>query len=194
MIKKIISLFLVLFSLWGVGFLWFVTIIPTSLDKKNEKADAIVVLTGGALRLEHGFELLANKRAAKLFISGVEDSVKLNELLYAKEYRQFTDKISAKDVILGYKARSTRGNAEEIYEWVRKENIHKILLVTGNYHIPRSVKEIKNTSTELEIISEPVFPTPFENNNWFISQDGIRLMLSEYNKYLLVSLRLLFLP
>jgi len=156
-------------------------------NEETQSADAIVVLTGGALRLEHGFELLAEKKAEKLFISGVEDSVKRSELLH--EYSKYTSHIHPTDVYLGYKARSTKENAEEIKEWVAKEHIHTILLVTGNYHIPRSILEIHHLIPDVSITAEPVFPHGFENHHWWGYQDGIRLMLSEYMKYLLVLFR-----
>ena len=55
---------------WLFGFLVFAQKIPDRVQKPKKKTDAIVVLTGGSLRLEAGLELLAQKYAKKLFVSG----------------------------------------------------------------------------------------------------------------------------
>ena len=172
--------------MWLGGFLWFLSLIPAQETQETRKADAIIVLTGGALRLERGFELLAQNAAPKLFISGVEDSVTLNELLHAKEYRHLTENASANNVILGYKARTTTGNALEVAEWVKKENVKTILLVTGNYHLPRSIYQIKHLSPSLSLMAEPVFPGHFSSYQWWYYPDSRKLMISEYHKYVYV--------
>ncbi len=176
--------FLVLLALlWAIGLGWFVIQIPMQPSDNTEHTDAIVVLTGGALRLEHGFELLAAQRADRMFISGVEDGVSLPSLLKKKEYHAFEDRINAASITLGYKARSTLGNAEETAEWIAREHIKSIRLVTGNYHIPRSVFELHQTVPDLIIVADPVFPGHFEHNGWWRSGDSVRLVLLEYHKY-----------
>lgn len=176
-----ILVFLIL--LWSVGLLWFTTLIPGEPSADTQKTDAIVVLTGGALRLEHGFELLVEGRAPILFISGVEDGLTVTKLLEKNEYHEYAAVIPPGSVILGYKARSTIGNAHEVAQWVTENNIKSIRLVTGNYHMPRSLREIQDTAPELTVIPEPVFTKYFEDNEWWKSAKGIRLVISEYHKY-----------
>ena len=48
---------------------------------RDSPTDAIVVLTGGRLRLESGLALLADGKAKKLFISGVNPRVERDVLL-----------------------------------------------------------------------------------------------------------------
>jgi len=183
--NKLISwAFIIALTVWGAGLLWFTAIIPDEPVKDNAKTDAIVVLTGGALRLEHGFELLTQGRAPRLFVSGVETGITLDALLREKEYREFATKIPPGSVELGYEARSTVENAGEIAQWALHENIRSIRLVTGNYHMPRSIYEIHQAAANLIILPEPVFPGQFANNKWWTSFDSIRLVVSEYNKYL----------
>jgi len=179
-------LILVIILFWGIGFFWFTTLIPNISNQDTSSADAIVVLTGGGLRLERGFELLIQKRATKIFVSGVEEGVTLNSLLHNKEYREFEGKFPSEEVKLGYKAHSTVGNAIEATEWIKKENIKSIILVTGTYHIPRSLHEFARLNPTLKIIPEPVFPKNFENNDWWQHYDSLKLVISEYNKYLLL--------
>jgi uncharacterized SAM-binding protein YcdF (DUF218 family) len=181
--KLLTAAILCLILAWGTGLVWFTTLIPDTPAKDDLNTDAIVVLTGGGLRLERGFELLAQGRAPRMFISGVEDGLTVAMLLNKKEYHDFAGKIPPNSVILGHKARSTTGNALEIAEWVKAENVKTIRLVSGNYHIPRSMHEIKQAVPELTIIAEPVFPRHFEENRWWDSWTGIRLVVSEYSKY-----------
>ena len=184
MIKKIKYLLLIIILFWATGFYWFSTLIPETSNKNTSTVDAIIVLTGGGLRLEKGFELLAQKQAKKMFISGVEEGITLNNLFNNKEYREFNGKFSNEEITLGYKAHSTVGNAIEATNWIKQQNINSIILVTGNYHIPRSLHEFKKLNPTLTIISEPVFPKKFENNRWWLHYDSLRLVVSEYNKYL----------
>jgi uncharacterized SAM-binding protein YcdF (DUF218 family) len=183
--KTVFLLLLFIMLIWGMGLGWFAAIIPDEPASDDIKTDAIVVLTGGGLRLEHGFELLAKGRAPKMFISGVEDGITLSSLLRQKEYSIYAAKIPAGSVELGHEARSTVGNASEIAQWASHNNVSSIRLVTGNYHMPRSINEIHQAAPNLVIIPEPVFPRHFENNEWWQWADSIRLVVSEYNKYLI---------
>src|SRR5215472_19052090 len=65
--------------LWLAGLLWFVT--PPSPEKGAAPTDAIVVLTGGSLRLQSGIDLLREGKGRKLFVSGVHQQVDLEDLL-----------------------------------------------------------------------------------------------------------------
>lgn len=175
----------ILLLAWGAGLRWFTTLIPNTPATDKTHTDAIVVLTGGGLRLERGFQLLLEGSAPRMFVSGVEDGLTVAMLLEKKEYREFSGKVPLQNITLGYKARSTKGNASEIAEWASKEHIKSIRLVSGNYHIPRSLFEIHQAAPDLVIIPEPVFPQYFEGNRWWMSTKSIRLVISEYHKYVI---------
>ena len=104
-------------------------------------------------------------------------------LLRKKEYHAFAGHIPEGSVTLGYQAHSTLGNAEETAQWVAREHIKSIRLVTGSYHIPRSVYELHEAMPGIVIIPEPVFPSHFAHNEWWQFSASIRLVLSEYHKY-----------
>jgi uncharacterized SAM-binding protein YcdF (DUF218 family) len=178
-----LALLILLTLLWGTGLLWFITLIPSEPATDTATTDAIVVLTGGSLRLDRGFELLAQGRAQKMFVSGVEDGVTLGSLLHNREYRAYTDRIPQGSVTLGHKARSTVGNAEETAQWMAEQHVKSIRLVTGNYHIPRSVLELREAVPGMQIVLEPVFPSHFAHNGWWQSAGNIRLVVSEYHKF-----------
>src|SRR5690348_8939771 len=67
--------------LWLGGLGWFVASSLLLRGDPSAPTDAIVVLTGGRLRLETGIVLLAAGGAKKLFISGVNQRVDRDELL-----------------------------------------------------------------------------------------------------------------
>src|SRR6516165_7856361 len=57
-----------LFVLSVAGFIWFAT--PPSPENQPAPTDAIVVLTGGRLRLQSGMDLLRDGKGRRLFLSG----------------------------------------------------------------------------------------------------------------------------
>jgi len=184
--KYIFRLILFVAIFWAVGLLYFAASLPQAQTSKDsgEKADAIIVLTGGSLRLEQGFKLLADNRSEILFISGVEDGISVTQLLHTKEYDEFIGKFAPEKVILGYQARSTRGNGEEIGEFVRSKHIKSMILVTANYHMQRSLHEIARNLPDVNIIAYPVFPAYFKDANWWRFPEAWRLLISEYHKYI----------
>ena len=66
-------------GLWLAGLLWFAT--PPVADRLSTPTDAIVVLTGGSLRLQSGIELLRQGKGRMLFVSGVNQEVDLDDVL-----------------------------------------------------------------------------------------------------------------
>ena len=68
-------------GLWLAGLVYFATNLPQQVADPARTTDAIVVLTGGSGRIRQGFELLEQDRAQQLFVSGVERSVEVAELL-----------------------------------------------------------------------------------------------------------------
>ena len=91
---------------------------------------------------------------------------------------------------LGRKAKNTIENAIETEEWIRKNNIKSIRLVTSSYHIPRSMQEFiiyVTKENDLEVILNPIY-SPNVNHNWWKSWGTFRLLIMEYNKFLVVYL------
>lgn len=172
--------FLTLFILWVIGLLWFAANISLSKPKSIEMTtDAIIVLTGATNRIDEGISLLRDKKADKLFISGVNKDIE-------DVSRITTDKdILPCCIELGYKAENTMGNAAETKEWILDKNIENIRLVTSNYHMMRSMLEFKKTLPDIEIIPHPVTPKNFAA--W--KKEFWPITFSEYNKTLLIALQ-----
>lgn len=195
LVKTAICLF-VCFLIWAAGLAWFIRQIPAPMPVESAvTADAIVVLTGGKGRLEHGFELLAAGMGKALFISGAGKSVTRADLVLRAPpgIINYVRAMPEDRIALGSSAENTIGNAEETARWVAARRAGSILLVTSNYHMPRAIREFKELMPQLTILPAAVFPDDFSLDGWW-KRDGERAMiLSEYHKLLAGKLRHWFL-
>ena len=180
------ALLLSLLSLWTAGLVWFVDTLPAKVADPDSDTDAIVVLTGGSLRVQSGLSLLAAGKAKKLFVSGVYHSTDVTALLHAS--RQAPDWLAC-CIVLGHEADNTRGNALETAAWMRQEGFHSLRLVTANYHMPRSLLEFSRAMPEIRLVPHPVFPELLRQERWW---GGGMVIIGEYQKYLLALVRLRF--
>ncbi|MBV8122013.1 MAG: YdcF family protein [Alphaproteobacteria bacterium] len=170
----------------GVGFAVFV--VPPPPETGAAQADAIVVLTGGSLRLRSGIELMLDGRGRMLFVTGVERRVDLDDLVHLAGEQ--SPRWLACCVVLGYKAENTLGNAIETKDWMRQQGYHSLRLVTSWYHMSRSLLEFKRVMPDFEIIPHPVLLRPAKPQNWRTWRGNMAMLIGEYGKYLAA----LFLP
>ena len=71
----------ILFVVWTWGLILYAEGIPSDIADPSTHTDAIVVLTGGSKRMRTGLDLLAEGKADKLFISGVHEGVEIPRLM-----------------------------------------------------------------------------------------------------------------
>jgi len=178
--RRLWLLALALLLLWLGGFGWFLRAVQEEAAD-NSATDAIVVLTGGAERVETGFRLLEEGLAPRLFISGVHPDSRLADL--ARGAGMDPAKLAGR-VELGHAAASTRGNAVEIAAWARTRDITTIRLVTAGYHMPRARSELRRTMPALRVIPYPVTPPRLRDDGAFWRWRNWGLLLSEYCKFL----------
>jgi uncharacterized SAM-binding protein YcdF (DUF218 family) len=188
MTRRLWSLLALLPGLWLAGLIVFAADIPDRLLDDETHTDAIVVLTGGSERLETGLALLRRGLADKLFVSGVPRGVDVAELLH--QARQRPDP-SDQNIVLGHSADSTLGNAAETAQWRRQEGFRSLRLVTGNYHLRRSLSDFHHALPAATIIAHPVFPEQVKRHNWWLWPGTARLIIVEYSKFLLGQIRYL---
>ncbi len=168
---------------WGVGLFRFAAVIPTEAGEVTTSTDAIVVLTGGSRRLATGFDLLSANAAGRLLVSGVYRGVDVSELL--RHFQYAPDDLRC-CVEIGHDAGDTAGNAEETAAWVRRHGFRSLRIVTSNYHVPRSMLEFHHALPGVILIAHPVVPENFRNDGWWRWSGSARLIVSEFNKYVLV--------
>lgn len=171
---------------WIAGLFAFAAGIPRTAEDTAASTDAIVVLTGGTLRLERGLQLLGQQRAGKLFVSGVHRGVDVQQLLrLSRQSPQALDCC----ITLGYSADHTAGNARETAKWMKDQKLKSLRLVTANYHMPRSLIEFRQAMPQVVILPHPVFPENVKMDAWWRWPGTAALIVGEYNKYLVAMLR-----
>jgi len=173
-------------ALYFSGLAWFAQTIPRAVADEAQATDAIVVLTGGPLRLREGLRLLAEGRGRKLLVSGVYRGVDVQELL--RVARQEPESVEC-CVELGYAADSTLGNALETAAWMEREKFASLRLVTANYHMRRSLLEFRRAMPGTAIVAHPVFPDTFRIDAWWRWPGTYALVQAEYHKYLVALVR-----
>jgi uncharacterized SAM-binding protein YcdF (DUF218 family) len=169
--------------LWVAGLIWFA--VRPAPENQSKPTDAIVVLTGGRLRMQSGMDLLRAGKGRKLFVSGVNQAVDLEELLRVSGNADWASCCTA----LGYDADNTLGNARETAQWMRQQGFRSLRVVTGWYHMRRSLLELGRAMPEIEIIAHPVFPDEVSQEHWWVSRSAVLLLANEYCKYLGALLR-----
>jgi len=189
-VKRLLYATLFLIVGWGAGLFYFAASIPLKVNNPDQITDAIVVLTGGSMRLETGLALLDRNRADKLFVSGVYNGVDVAMLLQIskRDPETLEGRISIGNAV------DTIENAAETKRWVDAVNARSIRLVTAAYHMPRSLLEFKNMMPDTRIIPHPVFPGNVKHTRWWAWPGTANLMIREYNKYLLAWIRVHFIP
>lgn len=173
---------------WLGGLLWFNAQIPQTPAEALAQADAVVVLTGGAERLERGLHLLDRRRGGELFISGAGKDVTMDDIARLAPTLDHGMSILKFRIFLGHQAENTIGNAEETARWMRERGHDSLFLVTASYHMPRALSEFRALMPGVEIVPEPVFPANFRAE-WWADTVSRQLVLSEYHKYLAGALR-----
>ena len=180
------AIFLALLG-YGLSFLLFVSNLPTA-PAEMPKADGIVALTGGDDRLDTAVAMLERGVAKRLLISGVGPETTKETVGKmsggGKRFRCCAD--------IGYAAEDTHGNAEEAAQWTRDNHFDSLVIVTGRYHMPRTMREFSAVLPDVTLIAYPVEQSRLDLSGWWMHPRTVQLLHREYVKYLasLVTTRL----
>jgi uncharacterized SAM-binding protein YcdF (DUF218 family) len=172
----------------GGGFLRFTQeVAELGTPQRVEAADGIVVLTGGALRVDQAIDLLKNGRAKRLLISGVNPGTSIATLsrLTATDRAWFDCCVD-----LDYEALNTIGNAEMADLWARNLGFKELILVTSDYHMPRTLLEFDRFAHVSVIRPYPVARSDLWSTPSLPTSFGLKVLLTEYAKFLATRLRL----
>lgn len=169
------------------GFLWFVWRVPAEEVTLEQKADGIVVLTGAATRIPDALELLAAERGQRLLISGVHRATSKSEIV---RLAPLYSKLVSCCVDLDRSALNTFGNAIETRRWAREHNFNSLIVVTSNWHMPRAMAEIGHQLPDVALIPFPVLSEKVKSESWMYNAEIVRVLMSEYLKYLFAVVRL----
>jgi uncharacterized SAM-binding protein YcdF (DUF218 family) len=182
----IVGLFAVVFVAAATGFVGFLSQLRTAELKPGRNADGIVVLTGGSSRVSDAMELLAGGYGKRLLISGVHPTNGANDISRSLPDSQG---LLGCCVDLDRSAVNTRSNAVETRRWVRERGFRSLIVVTSNYHMPRAIVELSHAMPEVELVPFAVIGDKWRDEPWWTSGATLRLLLSEYVKYLAAEAR-----
>jgi len=165
-IRRLLSFVLIA---WALGFLWFALALPQPAEL--EKTDAIVVATGAGGRIPRGLDMLQQQQAPRMLVTGVDEDVKPRE--FAREY-DVPARLMKCCITLGFAALDTRGNARETADWVSKQKVRSIRLVTSDWHMRRAARELEGAlPADVTILRDAVH-----------SQPTLWMLFLEYHKLL----------
>lgn len=171
----------------GVGFAAFATHVGTlATPEAPRKADAIIVLTGGLYRLDAGVDLLNAGKGERLLISGVNPRAGRDDLRLATNGDR---RLFSCCVDIDHAALDTIGNAEESGKWMEAHHYNSVILVTNNYHMPRSLLEMRRILHDVDIQPYPVVNTSLSQGQWLTDPDALRVIAFEYAKFLAALVR-----
>ncbi len=183
----LVALVAIGFMVGLVGFVAFLSQLRNGDVTPSTKADGIVVLTGGSSRVADALDLLANGFGKRLLISGVHPTNGITNI--QRSLPDNDQRLLACCVDLDRSATDTRSNAVETRRWVRKQGFHSLVVVTSNYHMPRALVELSYELPDVELIPFSVIGERWRDEAWWTSGTTLRLLLSEYVKYLAAEVR-----
>lgn len=167
-----------LVAIFAIGFGIFLLNVPKEEVALRRNADGIVVLTGGASRIEDAVELLASGRGRRLLITGVHRLTSEREIARLKPGY---GRVFACCVDLDRSALNTIGNATETRRWVNERGFKSIIVVTSNYHMPRAMAELRHQLPDIALIPFPVVGDQLRAS--WSNGPTLRLLFWEYVKY-----------
>jgi uncharacterized SAM-binding protein YcdF (DUF218 family) len=89
----------------------------------------------------------------------------------------------AANITIGHMAGTTHGNAVETANWVAAHHMHRLIIVTADYHMPRALQEMQAALPDVALIPYPVRPPAMRK---MLSLPTLRMLAGEYTKYLAV--------
>ena len=185
---RLLAAFVIAVLLWGVGLFAFADRVRAITPAPEPAAaDGVVALTGpSAERINAAVRLLEQGKGQRLLVSGVNREVRREEL---RALTPGSSRLFDCCVDLGFDAEDTMGNAQEIAAWARAKDFDSLIVVTSDYHMPRSLLEIRGMAPEVALTSHAVRTPSLDTANWWRSPADARRMALEYNKYLVVLAR-----
>ncbi|MDR2781839.1 MAG: YdcF family protein [Holosporaceae bacterium] len=145
--KYFIVAIVILLMLWIGAFLGFLICVHKESQNNELGCNNMAILTGGKNRMADAMSFLEDSplpSPLKVLISGVDLHTTIQDIFgnNSPEHIDFT---------LGKEAKNTRGNAREIINWMKNNNMQEITVITSDYHMPRSLLEIKHLDPNIKI-------------------------------------------
>jgi uncharacterized SAM-binding protein YcdF (DUF218 family) len=187
----LVAVLAVVFVGAAIGFVGFLSQLRGAEIKPDRNADGIVVLTGGSSRVSDAMELLASGYGKRLLISGVHPTNAASDISRSLPDNSPPDNQTLLSccVDLDRSAVNTRSNAAETRRWAHDRGFKSLIVVTSNYHMPRAIVELSHAMPDIALIPFAVVGDRWRDEPWWTSGTTLRLLLSEYAKYVAAEAR-----
>lgn len=182
---KSLAILIIVLMIWATGLLAFSARVDAfSPAVEPEKADGIVALTGISTdRIREAMKLLEQGKARRMLVSGVNREATRDDIRgVAKATRRTYDCC----VDLGFQAADTLGNARETAAWARAKHYDSLIVVTSDYHMPRSLLELHAAIPDVKLTPYAVKTDNLDAKHWWRTAASAKRMIMEYNKYLAI--------
>jgi uncharacterized SAM-binding protein YcdF (DUF218 family) len=181
-----VSVCVVVVLAFTLGFLWFTSRVLPGEVTLTGATDGIVALTGDSARISEAIELLADRRGKRLLISGANRGTTAAEI--SRLNPDFTRWIQC--CVDFDRALNTLGNAIETRRWAERRRFRSLTVVTSDYHMPRAMAEIAHQLPNTRLVAFPVMSERLRRDHWWASGPAMRLLLTEYVKYIVAQARM----
>ena len=158
--------------LYAIGFILFTVTLGRPAAVDAERTDAIVVITGGSGRIEHGVDVLKSGRAKRMLVAGADPAVTKEDLI---RRLRGNGRLVHCCVDLGSESVDTRSNAEEASRWLARHGYRSFRLVTSDWHMRRARYDFREElGDKYEVVPDAIRTEPH-----------FMTLFGEYNKYVL---------
>ena len=162
----------ILLLAYALGFILFAFTLGKPAKPSAPSTDAVVVLTGGSGRIEHGVSVLRAGKARRLLVAGADPAVTKSDIARRLGGER---RLLRCCVDLGSESVDTRSNAEEAARWIARHRFKSVRLITSDWHMRRARYEFgKVLGGKVDLTTDAVRSDP-----------GFMTLFGEYNKYVL---------
>jgi uncharacterized SAM-binding protein YcdF (DUF218 family) len=149
-----------------------------------EKADIVVVLAGDTYghRILTAADLVRNGYAPLVLVSGPGGEYDFHECDLAIPFAVKRGYPESYFAHFEHDANSTAGEAAAIVPELRRRNVHKVLLVTSNFHTRRAGGIFRRAAPDLTIVAIGAPDEYFTPDGWWHSREGQKTFLVEWEK------------
>lgn len=180
-LRLVSTLIAMAIAVFLIGFAVFADSVERRPGDVGNGTDGIVALTGGKARIAAAVKLLADGKAKRLLITGVNRSTTKEDL---RELVNGDEALFECCVDLDRRALNTRGNAVETKRWARSMGFKSLIVVTSSYHMPRTLVELQRVMPREQFIPYAVVARDFPIDRWWGNPKTLKVLFREYVKYL----------
>lgn len=157
---------------------------PTTNTGKCEKADAVVVVSGGdtSARTDEGIRLYRNGWADSIIFSGAAQDKSGPSNAAAMQAHAIKEGVPRGSIFVEENSATTEQNALNTNAILSSHNFKTIILVTSGYHQRRAALEFEALSGNVMILNHPLINDKDWSLFWWLTPRGWWLASSEIVK------------